>query len=289
MSGDYLVYINGKMVAADQAKVSVFDRGWLYGDGIFETMRTYQGRPFCLQEHLERLAGSAKLISLRLPWSGKHLKQAVATTLAVNKINGDVLLRLTISRGVGDRGLSLPNKNRPTLVITMRDLPVLEDDDYDAGRRASIVSIRRNSIESLDPAAKSMNFLNNILAKVQADAAGADEAFILNALGKVTEGTVSNIFAVIGGKIKTPPLSDGLLPGISRKIAIQLAKEHNLNIEETSLWPSDVYGADELFITSTSVGIMPVIEVDGRIIGNGKAGDISKRLVDWFNNKIKES
>jgi len=288
MSSKYLSYINGEILPEAQAKVSVFDRGWLYGDGVFETMRTYSGRLFCMEDHLERLYNSAELIKLKIPWEPKRLEEALLDTLTANKISDDVLLRLTVTRGVGDRGISLPLKFEPALVITLRDLAPLNDGAYDIGRRAAIVSIRRNSRDSLNPAAKSLNFLNNILAKDEADKAGADEAIILNADGRITEGTVSNIFAVADGVVKTPPATDGLLPGISRKIVIQLAKEHNLPMEESSLWPRDIFGADELFMTSTSVGIMPLTEVDGRVIGSGRAGGVSKKLIGWFNNRTKE-
>lgn len=277
-----LVFLDGELIAAGDAKISVFDRGFLYGDGVFETMRTYNGTVFRLEDHIDRLYQSAALIGLRIIWKKSWLKRTViATATANNAAKEDMMLRLTVSRGVSE-GFSIPNKLTPTIVIAPRRLPKLTVNEFNRGWRAIIASTKRIDADSLIPSTKSLNFLNNIMAKMEADNRGADEAIMLNSKGKVVEGTISNLFAVKGGKLRTPPINDGLLPGVTRKVVIELAAKNNIDFAEISIWPSDLYQADELFLTMTSAGIMPVTFIDGCIIGTGKAGKMTQHMRKLF-------
>ena len=280
--GESAIFLNGEIVSGDRAKVSVLDRGFLYGDGVFETMRTYGGKIFHLEDHLDRLFRSANLLQLGLPWTRSWLESSIKSTLAANAPGEDVLIRLTVSRGVGRDGLDPPKNAEPTIVIAVRPLPEIGEVAFKNGRKAAIVSTRRNSIESLNPAAKTLNFLNNILAKIEARKLSADEAIMLNGDGKVTEATVGNIFCVKNKLLSTPPDADGILPGVTRKIVAELAAANDIRCEEKSLWPDDLLGADELFLTMTSVGIMPITAIDGLVVGTGEAGAITRKLHELF-------
>lgn len=275
------VFLNGDIVESEKAVVSVFDRGFLYGDGVFETLRTYNGNIFCLNEHLERLFRSSNLIGLTLPWSKSWLQDAITLTIDANRTTDDLLVRLTVTRGMGT-GHAVPKVAKPTIVITARSILPPDNNDLEQGWQAIVAATRRNSPDTLNPGAKTLNFLNNILAKNEAETLGVQEAIMLNRYGKVAEGTASNIFCLKNGILITPPEADGILSGVTRNVAIRLARGADIKLSEESLWPGDLYGADELFLTLTSVGIMPVTVLDGLKVGAGKAGAITKKMLSLF-------
>lgn len=278
-----LAYLNGAIVRDEEARVSIFDRGFLYGDGVFETMRTYDGQVFKLPEHLERLERSAAEIRLKLPLDRDELAAAVDDTLAANRLDQEALIRLTVSRGVGGEGLFPVADVRPTVVIAVRPLEPYPAETYEKGWKLIIAHTRRNDPSALKPAVKSQNFLNNVMARAEAVAAGADEALMLNHGGLVAEGTVSNVFVVLDGELVTPPERDGLLPGITRQVTLGLARAHRIPVDERSLVPDDVYASAEAFVTLTSAGVVPVTSVGGRPIGGGRPGPITQRLIKLFN------
>lgn len=275
------VYINGRFYPEEEAKISVFDRGFIYGDGVFETMRTYAGKIFKLDKHLLRLRHSAGLILLKIPFSDEELREVLVIALARNNLK-DALLRLTISRGIGERGLDISPCLNPTIVITAHPLPELSSSYYEDGASIVITKTRRLHPDCLNPAIKGANFLNNILAKAEANKAGALEGIMLNLDGFVTEGSVSNIFLVKEERLFTPPEEVGLLKGITRDTVIALAKELNYQIVEKPFKKESIYEADECFLTNTSYEIMPVVKADNKTIGQGKPGKTTRKLSRGF-------
>lgn len=276
------VFINGQIISAEKACISVFDRSFLYGDGVFETLRTYNDNIFLLDQHIERLYISAKLIRLEIPWSKEWIKEAALKTVIENKGLNDLILRITISRGVQKGGV-LPEKNIvPTIVLTTREI---EDGRIKDSWKVIISTIRRNDKRAIDPLAKSANFLNNILAGLEGQDAGADESLMLNIDEKVTEGTVSNVFIVKEDVIITPPITDGLLRGITRDQVILLAKRGSLALIEKSIKIDDLYGADEIFLTLSSQGIVPVTEIDRNMM---TVGNITEKLISEYNKMTDE-
>jgi branched-chain amino acid aminotransferase len=276
-----LIYLDGELVPKERAMVSVFDHGFLYGDGVFEGIRVYQGNVFRLDEHIDRLYESAKTIALEIPLSREAMIQATLDTVAANN-KQDVYIRLVVSRGPGDLGIDPANCRRPTVVIIADAIRLYPEELYEKGIGVVTASVRRIPMESLDPRIKSLNYLNNILAKLEAKNAGCVEAVMLNHHGLVAECTADNIFIVRGGAVKTPDLIQGALGGITRGAVLDLARRDGLPTQETVLGLHDLYNADECFLTGTGAEIVPVVSIDGRRIGDGKPGAITRRLLAAF-------
>ncbi|MDR1104444.1 MAG: branched-chain-amino-acid transaminase [Endomicrobium sp.] len=277
------IFLDGKLIEKGEAKISVFDHGFLYGDGIFEGIRAYNGRVFRLKEHLERLWSSAKAINLEIPMHKKEIEKALIKTILANKIN-DAYIRLIVTRGCGDLGLDPRNCTKPPSVIIIADqIKLYPEEFYEKGMEIVTVSTRRIRQDSLSPNIKSLNYLNNILAKMQAVRSGAAEAIMLNAEGYVVECTGDNIFIVKNGILYTPAGSEGALIGITRDAVIELAKNKSgISVKEARLSLYEVYTADECFLTGTAAEIIPVVAVDSRTIGDGKPGKITAKLIKEF-------
>jgi len=271
------VYLNDKFVPQEEAVVSVFDHGFLYGDGVYETLRAYRGRVFQLAEHLARLERSASRIQLHLPVSLERLTDLVRESLSRNQLQ-EAYLRITVSRGAGEIGLDPALCKSPTLVIIAKPFQPYPESLYADGVSVIVAKTRRNLPEALPPQVKSLNFLNNILAKMEAKAAGAHEALMLNHQDELTEGTTSNMFVVQRGRVRTPAVECGILNGITRGLVLQLASELGIPSEETRLTVDDLLRADECFLTNTTQEVLPVTRVNGTMIGNGRPGEITRRL-----------
>jgi branched-chain amino acid aminotransferase len=281
------IYINGKFYDKENAKVSVYDHGLLYGDGVFEGMRSYGGKVFRLKAHLERLWDSAKSILLTIPMSQEALAQAVNDTLAKNGIK-DGYIRLVVTRGAGALGLD-PNKcSNPQVIIITDHIQLYPKEFYENGLAIVTASTIRNHSAALSPRIKSLNYLNNIMAKIEGLQAGCVEALMLNAQGEVAECTGDNIFLVKNGKLLTPPIDAGILIGITRDAVIELARSAKIEVLENPLVKDDVYIADECFLTGSAAEVIPVIKVDSRIIGDGKPGPITKDLTRRFHQLTRE-
>jgi branched-chain amino acid aminotransferase len=280
-----LVYVNGKFLSRDDARVSVFDHGFLYGDGVYETMRAYRGKIFFLGRHLARLKQSADAISLALPLSLDKIGEALNEALTVNKLN-EAYVRIQISRGEGDIGLDPALCPAPTMVIMTRPFQDYPPELYANGVAVVIVQIRRNHPLALDPAIKGTNFLNNILAKIESLKAGAYEGIMLNWKGYVAEGTISNIFTVKKGVLQTPDLETGILEGITRDLVLHLARKEKIPTREMPMRPKDLVRADECFITNTTIEVLPVTTIDGHPVGNGRPGPITERLMNAYKNEV---
>ncbi|MDH5302177.1 MAG: branched-chain-amino-acid transaminase [Gammaproteobacteria bacterium] len=263
MNTQAVCWINGHIVPADQAQVSVFDHGLLYGDGVFEGLRFYSGKIFRLQEHLQRLEYSARAIALPMPLSAEELSRALHDTVAA--FAGDNgYLRLVITRGEGPLGIDPRPCRQPTVFIIADQLSMISDSIRRQGARLIIASTRRLAADGLDPRIKSLNYLNHILARMEANHAQADEAILLNNVGRVAEGTADNIFIAKSGQLLTPPVTEGALQGITRDAILQLAAAAGITHAETPLGPYDLYTADECFLTGTGAELIPVREIDGR-------------------------
>ncbi|HID05653.1 MAG TPA: branched-chain-amino-acid transaminase [Armatimonadetes bacterium] len=275
------VYVDGELLPKSQAKISVFDHGLLYGDGVFEGIRAYNGRVFRLDEHLERLYESAHSIWLEIPLSKDELRDAILNTLRVNELR-DAYIRVVITRGVGDLGLDPWKCSKPSVIIITDRIQLFPKELYERGIEAVTVCTRRNSPQVINPAIKSLNYLNNILAKIEAKVAGKAEAIMLTLDGYVAEGSGENIFIVKNGDLFTPAPHMGILRGITRAAVIELACEHGITVHETALTIHDLYVADECFFTGTGAEIVPVVRVDERTIGSGKPGPITRKLIRAF-------
>lgn len=279
------VYIDGKFLPKSDAKISVFDHGLLYGDGIFEGIRVYNNCIFKLDEHLERLEYSAKGIALKLAWSRAEIASATVETCRRNGIvNGYV--RLVVTRGVGDLGLSPRNCEKPTLIIIADSIKLYPEEFYHTGIKLITVPTRRVNPAALPPMVKSLNYLNNILAKVEALQHGFHECLLLNDQGYVAECSGDNIFLVHKGRLLTPASYAGALVGITRQAVIEIAAAQQIPVVETNLTRYDVFNADEAFLTGSAAEIVPVIELDGRTIGSGKPGTTTARLLQDFREKV---
>jgi len=275
-----LIYLNGRFVPEEQATVSVFDHGFLYGDGVFEGIRAYDGRVFRLEDHVQRLFDSAQAIMLSIPLSQKEMCEAILETLRKNNLR-NAYIRPIVSRGYGDLGLD-PNKcPKPTVIIIAIDWGAMYGDLYEVGLTAISVAVRRNSPDSLPPNIKSLNYLNNILAKIEANVKGGNEAIILDSRGLVSEGSGDNIFVIKEGQIFTPHTISNL-KGITRAAVMELAEIKGNPIQEKEMGLFDLYTADEVFVTGTAAEVAPVTKVDGRVIGTGKPGPITKELMAAF-------
>jgi branched-chain amino acid aminotransferase len=284
------IYLNDGFVQKADARISVFDHGFLYGDGIYETLRTYRGRLFMLQPHLARLKRSARLIGLELPVADKDWPALLEDTLSRNGLgpsgNADAHLRITVSRGEGELGLDPALCKRPTVVIMAKPLTIYPARLFAEGVSLAIVPIRRNLDAALSPQIKSLNFLNNILAKQQATQAGAFDALMLNAGGQVAECTTSNIFFVRDGRLCTPAVECGILDGITRDVVLRLAREQSIPTEEGRYGADSLWQAQEGFITNTSMEIMPVCRIDGRPVGDGRPGPVTTKLRQLFQANV---
>jgi branched-chain amino acid aminotransferase len=275
------VYVDGKFYDEANAKISVFDHGLLYGDGIFEGIRAYNGRVFKLKEHIDRLFYSAKAILLNIPLNHAEMTRAVVETCRQNNIR-DGYIRLVVTRGPGGLGLN-PNKCKVPCVIIIADkIQLYPPEMYEKGLEIVTVPTTRNLHSAVNPAIKSLNYLNNILAKIEANNAGCEEAIMLNAQGYIAECTGDNIFILKNGEMFTPPLSAGALYGITRATVIELAREVGIQVSEPDLTRYDVFNADECFLTGTGAEIIPVVKLDARVIGNGKPGKITTTLVQRY-------
>ena len=275
------VYLNGEYVSQEAAKISVFDHGFLYGDGVFEGIRAYKGKVFKLDEHLERLFKSAKAISLEIPLSREQLKEKILETLRKNELY-DAYIRLVVSRGEGDLGLDPAKCPYPQIIIIADKISIYPEKLYEEGLEVITVSTRRNIPSAIDPRIKSLNYLNNILAKIEASARGVPEAIMLNKDGYIAECTGDNLFIVERGVLITPPTWVGILEGITRNVVIELARNENIPVEEKVFTPSELYSSDECFLTGTAAEVIPVTKVDGRAIGDGRVGRITKKLIQSF-------
>ena len=271
------IYLNDRFVPKDEAVVSVFDHGFLYGDGVFETMRTYRGKILLLTDHLARLERSAAALGISLPVSRERLADLVREALTQNQLQ-EAYLRVTVSRGPGEIGLDPALCKAPTLVIIAKPFQPYPDSFYTHGVSVMIAKTRRNSPEAIPPHVKSLNYLNNILAKMEAKAAGAHEALLLNHRNEVTEGTTSNVFVVREGRLRTPAIDCGILAGLTRGVILELARDRGIETEEMRLTANDLYDADECFLTSTTQEVLPVTRVDGKMIENGRPGELTRRL-----------
>jgi len=275
------IYMNDRLVDRDEATVSVFDHGLLYGDGVFEGIRSYNGLVFKLKEHLDRLFESARTLMLRIPMSQEELVKAVVLTLRANRLK-DAYIRLVVTRGVGDLGLDPRKCPKPTLFIIADKIILYPKEYYDKGLVLATVPTVRNHPEALNPQLKTLNYLNNILAKIEATNAGVDEAILLNAQGYVTECTGENIFFIRGKAAVTPPPYVGILKGITRAVVMRIARESGLSVHEEVFTRHDLYTADEVFLTGTAAEIVPVVKIDNRVIGSGRPQEITLRLMKEF-------
>lgn len=282
---DLFIYINGKFVPKHEAKTSIYDHGFLYGDGVFEGIRAYSGRIFRLDEHLDRMYDSAKAIDLKIPLSKDEMKKAIIETLNKNNLK-DAYIRPIVTRGDGDLGLDPRKCSKPNVFIITQEWGAMYGDLYEKGLTAVTVGVRRNAPEALPPNIKSMNYLNSILAKIEANAKGGDEAIMFDIHGNISEGSADNLFAVKNGRILTPPPLNNLR-GITRAAAIELAIKEGIEVLETNIGLFDIYTADEVFVTGTAAEIAPITKIDGRLIGDGKPGKITKRLMLVFKELTK--
>ena len=282
------IYIDGKFYKKEDAKISVFDHGLLYGDGVFEGIRSYSRLVFKLKEHIDRLFESAKSIMLAIPLSKEKIIKAVIATLKENKLN-DAYIRLIVTRGEGDLGLD-PRKcnGKATIIIITDKIALYPKELYREGLKIVTVPTIRNLPEALNPQIKSLNYLNNILAKIEAANSGCDEAIMLDSLGYVAECTGDNIFIVKDNHLYTPPQCMGTLRGITRDAVIEVAKKLKIGVHEHVITRHEVYISDECFLTGTAAEIIPVVKVDGRIIGSGKPSKTTLRLMSKFREITKK-
>ena len=276
------IYLNGKLVPERDAKVSVFDHGLLYGDGVFEGIRAYNGKVFMLDEHIERLYRSAKAIDLRLPLSPLQMARAVVRTCKENRVSNGYV-RLVVTRGVGTLGLNPYTCAKPQVIIIAGTIQLYPKKLYDNGLRIVTVGTIRNHTESINPQIKSLNYLNNVMAKIEAINSGCMEAVMLNPQGFVAEATGDNIFVVKGNRLVTPPPWCGTLEGITRNVVMKLASETGLDVAADVLTRYDLYTADEVFLTGTAAEVIPVVNIDRRSIGSGQPGPVTRRLAKAFH------
>jgi branched-chain amino acid aminotransferase len=276
------VWMDGKFYDKADAKISVYDHGLLYGDGVFEGIRVYNGKIFEPHAHLRRLSDSAKAIRLTIPYTHEQLKSAIEETFRLNQFT-DCYVRLVVTRGVGNLGLN-PNKcPTPSAFIITDTIELYPREMYENGMSVITASVIRNHPSALSPRVKSLNYLNNILAKIEAIDAGVPEAVMLNHEGNVAECTADNIFIVKDGIVYTPGTHDGILEGITRKVIFELCKKHGIPCFEKTLQRHDLYVADEFFLTGSGAEVVPVTKVDGRAVGTGRPGPITRRLIEAFH------
>jgi branched-chain amino acid aminotransferase len=281
------VFIDGKLIEKENAKISVFDHGLLYGDGVFEGIRSYDGLVFKLKEHIDRLYESAHTIMLKVPWTKEEMIKLILKTLKANKLKS-AYIRVVITRGKGDLGLDPRKCPVPTVIIITDKIMLYPGKLYRNGLEIITVPTRRNAPEALSPQVKSLNYLNNILAKIEATNGGYEEAIMLNHEGYVTECTGDNIFIVKDGILLTPPAFVGILNGITRTAVIELAMDRAIPVKEEVLTRHDLFNADECFLTGTAAEIIPVVKIDLRVIGDGKPGKVTLSLIRDFRGLTRK-
>ncbi len=281
-----VIWMNGKLVAPEQATVSIFDHGVLYGDGVFEGLRQYSGRVFRLTDHIKRLYASARAIRLDIPYRAEDLTAAINDTLQANKLT-DAYIRLVVTRGAGSLDISPANCGTPGVFIIAGRIAMYSEETYRQGMAIVTASTPRIAAAALSPRIKSLNYLNNILAKWEAIDAGVAEAVMLNHLGFVCECTADNIFIVRDGQLITPAEESGILLGVTRGVVLELAETAGIPTRQTNLTRYDLYTADECFLTGTGAEIVPVVSVDKRSIGNGKPGGMTRQLTDAFHQYVR--
>lgn len=280
------VYINGEMLPEEEAKISVFDHGLLYGDGVFEGIRSYNRRVFKLKEHIDRLYDSAKAISLKIPMTKKEIYEAIFLTLRANNLK-DSYIRLVVTRGEGKLGLEPGKCKKPQIIIITDTIELYPPKLYETGIDVVTVATVRNHFEAINPRIKCLNYMNNILAKIESLNSGATEAIMLNIDGYVAECTGQNIFIVNKKDLLTPNANSGILKGITRDVVIELARKMGLVVREEFLTRYDLYVADECFLTGTAAEIVPVVKIDGRTVGSGKPGPITLDLLEGYRELIR--
>lgn len=281
-----VIYFDGQFVDQEEAKVSVFDHGLLYGDGVFEGIRAYHGRVFKLKEHIARLFESARHIALDPGLTREEMMEVVLETCRRNNLR-DAYIRLVVTRGKGDLGLDPRKCPKPLIFCIAAQIQLYPEELYEKGLELVTVATRRNIPDALDPRIKSLNYLNNILAKIEAARAGAPEGLMLNKEGYVAEATGDNIFIVKDGHLYTPPAYIGLLEGITRNTVLELARRLGLSAEERVFTRHEVYAADECFLTGTAAEVIPVVQLDSRPIGDGRPGPVTRRLISHFRELTK--
>ncbi len=275
------IYVNGEFVEKEEATISIYDHGLLYGDGIFEGIRAYDGYVFKLKEHLDRLYRSGRAIMLEIPLSFAQMEEAILETLRVNDLK-TAYIRPLITRGAGDLGLDPRKCGRPSVLIMVREWESLYGEElFKKGLRAIVTTVRNQAPESLPPAVKTLNYLTNIMARIQANVWGADEAIMLDIRGNVSEGSADNIFIYKGERFYSPPVMNNL-PGITRDLIIDLLSKDGYEVREQHFGIAELYMADEVFVTGTAAEVAPIVEIDGRIIGDGKPGPMTKKIADKF-------
>jgi branched-chain amino acid aminotransferase len=281
------ISINGKLFDRADAKVSVYDHGLLYGDGVFEGIRIYAGKVFRLHEHVDRLYESARHIYLEIPWARERMIEEVLRTVrASDKQEG--YIRLVVTRGAGGLGLDPGKAAEPQIICIVDDISLYPSKYYEEGLEVITSSFVRNHPNAVSPRVKSLNYLNNILAKIEAARAGCQEAIMLNANGEVAECTGDNIFVVKHGLLRTPPLNAGILEGVTRNAVIELAEAAGVTVEQVALTRHDVYSADECFLTGTAAEVVPVVKADGRLVGTGKPGPVTRQLRERFHTLVRQ-
>ena len=282
------VYLNGVIVAPDEARISIFDRGFLYGDSVYETMRVYGGVPFALAAHLERLVSSGRRVAFQLPWDTAALATAVHETLAAAQL-GDAYLRVIATRGSGPMGLDPALAVAPQLIVIVMPLPELPESWYTQGRSAALVSVMRNVKQALDPQAKTGNYMNSVMAVEEARRRGADEAIMLDMAGRVAEASSANVFVRLDDGWLTPPLEVGILGGITRHHLIEICREAALAVAERMLWPADLQRASEILLCSSVRELLPVVRLDGEAVGDGRVGPATQALRALYRARVHQA
>ncbi|MEM0096292.1 MAG: branched-chain-amino-acid transaminase [Candidatus Bathyarchaeia archaeon] len=287
MDKELLIYIDGEYYPKSQAKISVYDHGLLYGDGVFEGIRAYNGVVFKLKEHIDRLYRSAHAIMLQIPVSKEEMIKIVLETLRKNQLK-DAYIRLVVTRGVGDLGLDPRKCQKPTIIVIADTIALHKSEAKEKGITAMLTWVKRDPVDATTHEIKSLNYLNSILAKIEANIYGVDEAICLDKNGYVCEGAAENIFIVKNGRIYTPPSSTGALPGITAEAVKELARSLGYEVIEKNITPYELFTADEVFFTGTAAEIVPVREINKRQIGDGKPGPITRRLMEEFSKLVQD-
>lgn len=283
--GQQLIFLDGDFVTKENAVISVYDHGFLYGDGVFEGIRAYSGNVFRLKEHLVRLYESAKSIMLEIPYTFEEMTEIVLETLRRNELQSGYI-RLVVSRGKGNLGLDPRNCTTPSVIVIAEELALFPKELYETGVEIITASSRRSRSDVLSPKTKSLNYLNNILVKIEANLAGVPEALMLNDQGYVAEGSGDNIFIIKNGKLITPPGYVGALEGITRNAIMEVATAKGFEVKEDVFTRHDVYVADEVFLTGTAAEVIAVVKVDGRVIGDGKPGPVTNTILEGFRTIV---
>ncbi len=287
MEKELLIYIDGEYYPKSKAKISVYDHGLLYGDGIFEGIRAYNGVVFKLKEHIDRLYRSAHTIMLQIPVTKEEMIQRVLETLRKNNLK-DAYIRLVITRGVGDLGLNPKKCSKPTIIVITDTIALHKSEAKEKGVTAMISWVKRDPVDATTHEIKSLNYLNSILAKIEANISDVDEAICLDKNGFICEGVAENIFIVKNGRILTPPSYTGALPGITAAAVMKLARRLRYEVEERNITPYELFTADEVFFTGTAAEIVPVREINKRQIGNGNPGPVTKKLMEEFSKLVRD-